>query len=467
MAELALNIEAPHAKQQYILDNSKQNNVVACPRRWGKTTMIYMLIAIHIIYNLSTGRNADICIISPSLQNLNPIWHKFKERFSSLFSSPPNEADASKVSEKYHFAWIQGKFKVEFWSIEQIEYIRGRAYCLLLVDETASINGLLEMWQAVLFATLDDWNGKSYLFGTPKGFNDFYTFYNYGSKEIFSSFWASFTGHYLDNITTTYEDKLLRFEQAKATMQPDFFAQEYEAQFVAIGNQLFNRFDFMNNEKFLSLDDMVGNPLIQVRYWDIAGSDNAKADSTASVKLTLTDAGNYYISHPFEMKGLYGNTYPFMKKLMQIEATEGVRQVIETDGIGLIAWQMIMSDKELAGVLRYPADRRFTQNGKYDRAALCALEAQLGRMKMVGDEGKMSTVLDQVERFPLAQHDDFVDSISGAMLSINFLFGGFASLFKKGSQQFVQRVIGRLDQSRNINRKKTNNWLRKLSDNNF
>lgn len=422
-AQLQLDLPKPHAGQREVLQKRKRFNVVACGRRWGKTTMLYILLGYMIAYNLTNRRHADIAVISPSIKNLIPIWHNFKKVFAKFIQEK---------SEKHLYVWILGKFKVEFWSIEQIELMRGRAYCLVLIDETALIKGLNEIWQAIIFSTLNDWMGSAWMFSTPKGFNDFYSFYQFGLKPLFSETWASFNATFLDNPHNNPDE----YKLAKLQFSPDYFAQEYDAKFVSLGHNLF---DINSFGDFTPANEYEGNVLFRVRYWDIANSENG--DKTASVKLTITDLPRYYLGMPISMQGKWGNTYPHIKKTMLAEQADGVRQIIETEGVGGIAWQIVMTDPDLVGVHRFPADRRFTKESKYDRASLWALESQLGRVK-IEKHRNSPDLLDKIVKFPYDEKD-YIDSISGAFLSVNFLFGGYNAILKNISREKAKRLYNK------------------------
>lgn len=407
---LELSAFVPHKGQARILKMAKRFNVVATGRRYGKTSLIFIIVAIVSYYNLIHKRPANIAVIAPSLKNLRKTWRKFKKMFEPLITYK---------SEMYMSFTIQDLFDIEFWSIEQIELMRGNDYCIVLFDETALIKGLQAIWNSIVFPTLNDWQGQAWFFSTPRGFNDFYTFYDFASRPLFKDTWASFHATFLDNP----ENKRSEYELAKQQFTADFFAQEYEAKFVSLGNNLFDRKHF----EVVPPNEFEGEILHQIRYWDIASSH--KGDYTASLKLTVTDKPYYYLSMPFHKRGKWGQVYPLMKHIMMSEAADDVAQVIETDGIGNIAWQMIMHDEDLSLVRRFPADRRFTKQNKYDRASLWALEAQLGRVKLE-ENSETSNILDEFEKFPYGTTDDYVDTVSGGFLAINYLFGGFGQLAK-------------------------------------
>lgn len=407
-AQLSSEVPSPHSGQIRILKNKKRFNVVSTGRRFGKTTMIFIILALTFSYNLTHKRYAPIAVVTPSLKNLVPVWNKFKKMFEAIITY---------TSEQYNYVTIQNKFNVEFWSIEQIETMRGRDYCLILIDETALLRGLKDIWNAIMFPTLNDWAGSAWFFSTPKGYNDFHSFYSYADRDYFKDTWASFRATFLDNPFNDPKE----YELARLQSSADYFAQEYDAEFVSLGNNLFNRDDF----EIIVPGNYKGEVVFQCRYWDIASSD--KGDYTASTRLIVTDLPEFIISRPFRTKGKWGQIYPTIKRWMIAEASDGVSQVFETEGIGNIAWQIIMRDKDLAGIKRFPADRRYTQETKYDRAAAWALESQLNRVKIERNQ-ETENILEELESFPYGTYDDYVDTISGGFLSVNYLFGGFANL---------------------------------------
>lgn len=398
----------PHAGQLKILNDDHRFKTVACGRRWGKTTFIVILVMMQVAMNLQMGWGRDIALIFLSDGNSTPVWNRLKHL---------GEEIATAKDEATRTLRINDSFNIEFWSVEAIvknETIRGRAYCLMVVDEAGVVNGLKAMWQALLFPTLTDYQGSAVFCGTPQGFNDFYDFFQLEKGEKMSKYWKSFTAWSKDNPHFSEEE----WELAKDMYgeDSDYFKQEFKAEFVSNAAMLFNREDFPIIEKLPDKE-----VIMQVRYHDIANSKNSnkKGDYLSSLRLTVfKDDNNIYIDTPFREKGLWGVNYPKMKACILKEPL--TIHYIEAEGIGSLAWEVIKQDKakDLFGYdIRETNRAQFNNQSKYDRASRWALKASKREIVIV-DSWDTKELLDQIALFTRHPHDDYVDNISGGVIAL-------------------------------------------------
>lgn len=404
------NVPYPHRGQQKVLKRRKRFNVVACGRRWGKTTFILILIMLAVADNLLTGKTQDIAFVGINKKNYSPIWNTIKALLKSRTTAISNQETTLRVNDQ---------FNIEFWSMEALtktEGARGRAYRLMVIDEMGSLPNFKAVWQAVLYATLNDYRGEAWFCGTPKGFNDFQEFSEYCKHPFMKDYWTFYTAKSIENPNFTEEEWLL----AKAQLTDDYFRQEYEAEFIALGNNLFDKDDFGRIDE---LPDLTWK--CQLRYWDIANS--LKGDYTASIRLNV-DANSpiVVLDRPRRFRGRWGQTYPSVKGVIKSEP-ETVN-LIETEGIGSMAYEFVMQDisTELNGFTVYEAGRQYTSKSKWDRANGWAMKSKLKEFYYVNsDPVEDDEFFKQIPRFPFYKNDEYVDSISGGHLGVIYLYDGF------------------------------------------
>lgn len=419
---IAINLDALHQAQQRISDERARYNILSCGRRWGKTHFTYRLIAEICQYNLNNGFSEDMGYMSPTYKNLAPTWRRFTKTFAPIIT---------RKSETEHIAEIMNSFVIEFWSLDKPENIRGRQYKRIIVDEAALIPGLRAIFKLILSPTIGDLVGDAWFFSTPRGMNDFHHYYKLGQNPLFTK-WASWI---MPTSTNPYfpKDEL---EEQRALLDPDEYAQEWEGKFVSLGNNPFDIDYFIRSETYLGA--LYGSvPLHRIRYWDIANSEDG--DYTASIKTTITTEPRFILSDPVRTKGQWGQTYPFIK--LQMLKEPEVLHVFETEGVGSIAWQVINADPDLKHITKLPAGKIFTQSNKGDRANLWAMELRNGRMTIVEDFGYID-VLDEIAQFPHGAHDDWVDSISGAVLAFIYYYGGYQKLLD--SKRIKPKTTGKV-----------------------
>lgn len=145
-----------------------------------------------------------------------------------------------------------------------------------------------------------------------------------------------------------------------------------------------------------------------VRYWDLALSTKETADYTASAAVALADDGTMYIRDM--VRGRW--EWPDAKKVMiaTMLAEPGVTQGIEEAVHGLAALQELLREPALASIAMYGIQ---VDRDKVARAMPWAARAEAGKVALVRGQW-VESFLGEVTAFPLGEHDDQVDTISGA-----------------------------------------------------
>lgn len=201
-----------HKGQVEVAQTASRFNVVACGRRWGKTTFgIDRAIAGEVL-RYPTGW------FSPSYKMLLEVW-----RAAERITQPILKR---KSAQDHRLEFITGGV-LEFWSLENEDAARGRKYKRILIDEAAMVRRLHEIWNMVLRPTLVDYAGDAWFFSTPKGRNGFYQLWQLGQDPL-NREWQSWQRHTVDNPHVPPAE----VEAMRRAMPERIFVQEILAQFL-------------------------------------------------------------------------------------------------------------------------------------------------------------------------------------------------------------------------------------------
>lgn len=157
------------------------------------------------------------------------------------------------------------------------------------------------------------------------------------------------------------------------------------------------------------------------RYWDLAASTSKRADYTASAAVGMDEAtGIIYVRDM--VRGRW--EWPEQQRiiLQTMAAERGTEHGIEEALHGLAAVQALAREPAAAGVA-FRGIR--VEKDKLARALPWATRAEAGKIALVSGSW-VGAFLDEVCGFPLAAHDDQVDTISGGVAMIGANRGMFA-----------------------------------------
>lgn len=217
MPTIELVIPRPHEHQRQIMNEASRFNVIACGRRFGKTTMGTELIAQVIKYPSAW--------FAPSYKMLLEVWREFDRVFA------PIVAHRSAQERRLEF---YGGGHIEFWSLQDENAGRGRKYKRIIVDEAGFVRHLWDIWNASLRPTLADMQGDAFFPGTPKGRNDYWRLYQLGVDPAETE-WRSFQKPgYLNPHVPASE-----FEAMKRSLPERVYRQEILAEFLEDGGGVF------------------------------------------------------------------------------------------------------------------------------------------------------------------------------------------------------------------------------------
>lgn len=368
--------------QRQIRDSEARFIVLCAGRRWGKTRLGVALCT-------EAGlRGQRAWWVAPDYPTGQVGWRPL---LSLARNIPGAEARLTERMVRYPGGgWVQVK------SADNPATLRGEGLDLVVVDETAHIPKFSEAWQQSLRPALSDREGRAIFISTPKGFNHFWELFKDAERL---DGWAAFQHPTRDNPYI----KAGEIEEARRLLPSLVFRQEYGAEFVQLAGALFNR-------EWFHIIQKAPEGLSWVRFWDLAASTKTSADYTVGAKVGLTRKGLLVIADV--ARGRWD--WPDAVKVIGDTALSdgsGVVQGIETTGVQRAMYDTLMREPKLAKVAFKgvsPAKDKLT------RALPWLARAEQGLVALV--EGAWNGPwLDEVCAFPETDHDDQVDSVSGAL----------------------------------------------------
>jgi len=271
-----------HPTQKQVVSDTHDYRVVNCGRQWGKTTLaVYEMVAcayskggIEVAYFATTFDQAR-----------NIAWRILKDASRPAWNREPNESRL----ELFIKSKDGGESRITLRGFENVETARGQQFDFLVIDEVAQMRNWNYAWEAILEPTLAFRRGKALFISTPTGFNHFKDMYELGQTN--SDTWKSWTFKSEDNPYLPRE----RIERARIQNSPDFFAQEYEADFTKATGLAF---------KMWGRDHNLILPFDIPNEWQRArGFDYGSSDPTASVRVAVDNEDNWFVDSCYKDKG--------------------------------------------------------------------------------------------------------------------------------------------------------------------
>jgi hypothetical protein len=271
-----------HKTQAIVASDNHDYRVVNCGRQWGKTTLaVYEMVA--CAYSKAGVEVAYFATTYDQARNI--AWRILKDASRAAWSKEPNESRL----ELFIKTQDGGESRITLRGFENVETARGQQFDLLVIDEVAQMRNWDYAWQAILEPTLAFRQGKALFISTPVGFNHFKTMYDWGQDDKYSA-WKSWRFKSLDNPFLPAD----RVERARLQNTPDYFAQEYEADFTKATGMAFKTW---NRE--IHLIDKFDVP----HEWQRGrGFDYGSNDPTASVRIAIDNEDNWFVERCYKDK---------------------------------------------------------------------------------------------------------------------------------------------------------------------
>ena len=270
-----------HPSQSIVAKDNHDYRVVNCGRQWGKTT----LAAYEMVACAYSRAGMEVAYFATTYdQARNIAWRILKDASRAAWSKEPNESRL----ELFIKTIDGGESRITLRGFENVETARGQQFDLLVIDEVAQMRKWDYAWQAILEPTLAFRKGKALFISTPVGFNHFKTMYDMGQVE--NPVWKSWRFFSVDNPHLPKD----RVDRAREQNTPDYFAQEYEADFTRATGMAIKMWDRGTN-----LIDSFEVP----KEWQRGrGFDYGSADPTASVRIAIDNEDNWFVERCYKSK---------------------------------------------------------------------------------------------------------------------------------------------------------------------
>jgi phage terminase large subunit-like protein len=220
-AERVIALPRRHAAQQRVVSEAARFNVLACGRRWGKTTLGVDLLVPPAL------EGYPVAWFAPTYKMLTEVWREVRRVFL-----PATE----RVNAQEHRLELVTGGVVDMWSLDTPNTARGRRYRRIVADEAAMVSDLEDAWNAVLRPTLVDFKGDAWFLSTPKGYGHFRALFDAGQDPQRPD-WASWQMPTTSNPHIDPEE----VEAARLMLPERTYAQEFLAQFLEDGGGVFRR----------------------------------------------------------------------------------------------------------------------------------------------------------------------------------------------------------------------------------
>lgn len=238
------------------------------------------------------GNNRRVGYFATTFTQARDIaWEYLKKITEPIWAKQPNETRLELiVKTKYG-----GTSEIVLKGWESVETVRGTQFDLVVLDEVAKMRNFKAGWEGAVMGTLAFRNGRALMLSTPYGYNHFYDLYKMGQES--QGLWKSWKFTSFDNpyLSRDY------LENIRQTVTPDFWAQEYLADFRRFTGLIYREFDLSKH--------VADFPFEKNEYGDyLFGQDFAVRGFTAAVPAHLTSDGMLYVLDGYKMDGAEGMT---------------------------------------------------------------------------------------------------------------------------------------------------------------
>ena len=232
----------PHRKQyemiRGILDSKSKYHIACVGRQFGKSLMGINLALYWAINN----NNVKVLWVSPVYSQATKVQKEIIQAIGTSDIVKSANYSSNEIE-------LKNGSTILFRSAERYDNIRGLTCQFGVIDEAAFCRD--ESWtEAIKPVFLTASNAKILFISTPKGKNWFHNLYQLGKSHDHPNY-QSYTGSSYDTPYINDEE----IEDAKRTLPPKVFQQEYLAKFIDGGGEVFQN---LNKNKFHKYPKAVG-----------------------------------------------------------------------------------------------------------------------------------------------------------------------------------------------------------------
>ena len=377
MPDIRLVLPRPHEAQQVILKEAKRYNVLACGRRFGKTTLGGNLLSDPVL------RDSLPCAwFAPTYRLLEEAYNDHKRIYQPVIRRAV-QTPAPRIE------LITGA-AIDYWTLDDPSTVaRGRKYKRVIIDEAAMARHLEQAWTEAIRPTLTDYKGDAFFLSTPKGSNYFKTLYGMAGQDDDWMAWQMPT-------TANPWIDATEVDKAGESLPSIAFRQEYLAEFVDAAGARIKREWLRYGDCPEGLPTYIGV--------DLAISTKTESDYTAAVVVSRADDGTIYVRDISRIRADFAGVLRFIEDM----ANKWQPQLI---GIEQVQYQAAVV-QELLRRTKLPIRGIRPDRDKVTRFA--PLEARYEQSQVMHCQGLPAYFEDELLSFPVGRHDDVVDALAYA-----------------------------------------------------
>jgi predicted phage terminase large subunit-like protein len=417
-ADISRDIKVPWAlDHQYpVLFSTARNKVLACGRRWGKTTLC-LKIAIQghgppqpdgtRLYKGAKDR-ARIWWVAPVYSQSVGVWAALKAATAPR-GAREREDNASVIrkSEVERTIWFPGGGSISVKTADDPDNLRGFGLDGVILDEAAFMKEAT--WNQVLRPALLDRAGWAFFISTPNGENWFYELFSSASERENWERWQQPTWANPNISRDEIED--MRSDPRISSLE---FLQEIEAQFVSAGAGMFNRDWFRYYERDETAVDIFYDldarryPTNHCRIFctvDLAVTTKTTSHFTVISTWAITPESDLLLVDCVRARYEGPDILPVIRRVN--ERWKPAYIAIERVGFQLSLVQQARKEGLPVTELKPVAD-------KVTRAMTAVAYMEGGKVWFPKDAAWMKDLEHELVTFPEGEFDDFVDTLSYA-----------------------------------------------------
>ncbi len=221
METRTITLPSPHPGQTAILDTCTRFNVVACGRRFGKTTLgINRLIGPAL-------EGYPVGWFSPTYKYHAEAWREFVAILEPVIVRKNATAGLIEL--------VTGG-TLEFWTLSDQDAGRSRKYKRIAIDEAARVKDLEDRWNKAIRPTLADMEGDADFYSTPRGQNFFWKCFLRGKDDAYPD-WSCWQ---MPSMTNPHMP-VSEFEALRKDVPERVYRQEILAEFLDDAGGVFRK----------------------------------------------------------------------------------------------------------------------------------------------------------------------------------------------------------------------------------
>ena len=210
-----------------IIEGPEKYHVICVGRQFGKTLLAENLL----LYYAINYPNSDILWCSPVYSQASKVQKELVRAISGSGIIESNNYSSNEIT-------LRTGSRIYFRSTERYDNIRGLTCTYVFLDEAAFMAN--EAFREAIEPVALVRGQRVILISTPKGRNFFYDLYQLGLSPDNTNY-KSYAGKSADSPYISDE----AITEAKRTLPPKVFKQEYEAEFIDGGGEVFSDLDLI------------------------------------------------------------------------------------------------------------------------------------------------------------------------------------------------------------------------------